>query len=226
MASCQLYLMNPRLRLAFILFFAGVAWWVAHRARLAFASESVGGIEAVGYLFAVVILCVIFGVVFVVWVLPFLGEFVGNFFFSPNVELERSFQDKAREALERGDQEKALDLFYKALEVEPGDIFATSEIARLLCTHRQAPQEAREFLEEAMRRDWTRDDLAFLLLRLADVCAHHAGDPTRARELWQGVIIAYPGTNYADQAQEELTALDHPPTPDEKPQTGGSERVN
>jgi hypothetical protein len=44
-------------------------------------------------------------------VLPFLGEFVGNFFFSPNVELERSFQDKAREALERGDQEKALDLF-------------------------------------------------------------------------------------------------------------------
>jgi hypothetical protein len=36
----------------------------------------------------------------------------------------------------------------------------------------------------------------------------------------RAVIIAYPGTNYADQAQEALTALDHPPTPDEKPADG------
>ena len=68
-------------------------------------------------------------------------------------KVERSFQDKAREALERGDPDKALGLFSDAVEADPEDIFSTSEIARLLCTLRQAPEAAREFLEKALRRD-------------------------------------------------------------------------
>ena len=199
--------MRPRLGLTFGLILALLTIWVWHRARIAFSAEIVDGSHALIYLGAALVLSVTTGIVFVVAFLPAIGEFVGNFFFQPNTKLDRTFQDKAREALERGEFDKALGFYNDALDAEPGDIFSISEIARLLCEHRHEPQLAREFLEESMRRDWLRDDLAFLLLRLADVCAHHAGDPARAKELWQGIVIAYPGTRFADQAQEESAAL-------------------
>ena len=199
--------MRSRSRLFFGFLLLALTGWLFHRARLAFAAEAIDGFSAMNYLCGAVLLSLATGIYFVFSLLPAFGEVVGNFFFSPNTKLDRSCQDQAREALENGDPDKALDLFYDALETEPGDMLATSEIARLLCEHRHQPAAAREFLEDALRRDWTRDDLAFLLLRLADVCAHHAADPTRARELWQGIIIAYPGTHYAEQAQEEIAAL-------------------
>ena len=201
--------MRPRFGLTLGFIFAGLTWWLFHRARIAFAAEEIGGGEAVLYLGGAIVLSVATGIVIVTAFLPAVGEIIGNFFFSPNTQLDRTAQDKAREALERGDSEKALRYFHDALAAEPGDILSISEIARLLCEHRHDPAAAREFLEETMRqRDWTSDDLAFLLLRLAWVCAHDAHDPARAREVWQGIVLAYPGTRFAEQAVEEIAALD------------------
>lgn len=207
--------MRPRAGISLGLLFAALTWWLFHRARIAFSAEVIGGTEAILYLGGAILLSVATGVVIVTAVLPAVGEIIGNFFFSPNTKLDRTFQDKAREALERGDPGRALQNFQEALTVEPGDILSISEIARLLCEHRHDPIAARDFLEETMRaRDWTHDDLAFLLLRLAWVCAHDAHDPARAREIWQGIVLAYPGTRFADQAQEELAALDAESAPE------------
>lgn len=201
--------MRPRFGLTLGFICAGLTWWLFRRARAAFDAEVIGGTEALLFLGGAIILSVITGVVIVTAFLPAVGELVGNFFFQPNARLDRTAQDKAREALDRGDLDKALRLFQEAHAAEPGDILSISEIARLLCEHRHEPEAARDFLETAMReRDWTNDDLAFLLLRLAWVCAHEAHDPARARELWQGILLAYPGTRFAEQAQEEIAALD------------------
>ena len=201
--------MRPRFGLTLSFLCAGLTWWLFRRARIAFSAEAIGGTEAVLFLGGAIVLSVVTGIVIVTAFLPAVGELVGNFFFQPNTKLDRTAQDKAREALERGDPDKALRYFHEAHAAEPGDILSISEIARLLCEHRHAPEAAREFLEETMRqRDWTSDDLAFLLLRLAWVCAHDAHDPARAREVWQGIVLAYPGTRYAEQAQEEIAALD------------------
>ena len=206
--------MRPRLGLFLGLVLAVTTWWFFRRARAAFDAESIEGTRAVLFLGGAIVLSIATGIVFVLAFLPAVGELIGNFFFQPNTKLDRTIQDKAREALDRGDLEKALGFFQDALAAEPGDIFSISEIARLLCEHRCDPAAAREFLEETMRREWPPEDLAFLMLRLADVCARHADDPERARELWRAIMMAYPGTRHAGQAQEEIAALDADSAPE------------
>ena len=203
--------MRPRLGIILGLVLATLTWLLFEHARSTFGSESVDGTRALVYFAGTLVLAVITGMVLVLAFLPAIGEAAGNFFFQPNEKLGPSPHDQAQAALERGDAEGALKIYRAALLDVPGDIVATLEVARLLCAHRHEPVAAREFLERALRRDWPRDDFARIILRLAEVCAWHLEDLPRARELWQNLVIAYPGTPHADEAQAHLASLEPDP---------------
>ena len=191
------------------LILAGLTWLLFEHGRAAFRADSVDGTRALVYFAGTLLLAVLTGIILVVAFLPAVGEFAGNFFFHPNEKLGSSPHDQARAALDRGDPEGALKIYRAALIDRPGDVVATLEVARLLCVHRADPSAAREFLEKALRRDWPRDEFARLILRLAEISAWHLNDLPRARELWQNLVIAYPGTSHADEAQAHLASLEN-----------------
>lgn len=202
-------LLRPRLGIILGLLLAGLTWLLFEHARAAFRAEFVDGTRAMACLAGTLLLAILTGIVLVLAFLPALGEAAGNFFFHPNEKLGPSPHDQAQAALARGDAEAALKIYRAALIDNRRDLVATLEVARLLCVHRAAPQAAREFLETALRGDWPPDDFARLILRLAEICAWHLDDLPRARELWQNLIIAYPGTPHADEARQHLAALEN-----------------
>lgn len=199
--------LRPRLGIILGLILAGLGWLLFEQARTASRAESVDGTRVILYFAGTILLAVLIGVVLVLVFLPAVGEAAGNFFFQPNQKLGPSRHDQARAALDRGDPEGALKAYRALLIDEPGDLVATLEVARLLSVHRNDPPAAREFLENALRRDWPRDDYAQLILRLAEIHAWHLDDLPRARELWQNLVIAYPGTSHADEAQAHLASV-------------------
>ena len=148
------------------------------------------------------------GGVLVVVFLPAFGDWVGNFFFNPDERPEKAPHADALAAVARGDYEQAVAEYRKCAERDESDTHALSEIVRLYCDKLGDPVSAESVLEDALAKDRTHDDAAFLSNRLAEVYWNHQHDARRARELLLQVIDTFPNTKHSANAQHRLLEIE------------------
>lgn len=191
--------------------FLGLAWltfYLFGQARAANGQEDVDATRVVLLFGAVVLVGGVTGVLFVVMIMPAIGDLVGNFFFQPDQKLIRTPHDVALGACARGDFEAAIEAYEKALEEDPSDTLAHSEIAKIQCEQFGDPSAAAATLEAALQRDWPVEDAAFLSSRLVDVYWKHQRDARQARALLLQIIEAMPGTRHASNAEHRLHEIE------------------
>jgi tetratricopeptide (TPR) repeat protein len=177
-------------------------------ARLAMNAEIVDQSRVVMLFGAVVLTALVGGGFLVVAFLPMFGNWLGNLFFNPNEQIERSPHAAALAASERGDFERAIVEYRDCLERDSMDTLALSEIARLQAEKLGDPQAAVSLLEEALLQEWPPEEVAFLKTRLANLYWTQLHDATRSRELLQEIVAFFPDSQHAVNARRRLRAID------------------
>src|SRR5271154_4593041 len=82
---------------------------------------------------AIIIGAIVIGTFFALFIVPAFGEFIGNLFFNPNQEIEKSPYSAAMAKVAQGDYESAIEEYKKTLEENSEDNHALREIIHLYC---------------------------------------------------------------------------------------------
>lgn len=148
------------------------------------------------------------GMLVVTMVMPAIGESIGHLFYNPNEKIEKSPHAGALVAQAHGDYESAVQEYLKAFAQDPHDMLALSEVAKIECEHLKNPGAAADILEQALQREWTQEDAAFLTSRLVDVYWKYQRNFRDARSLLMQIIETMPGTKHSANAQHKLQELE------------------
>jgi tetratricopeptide (TPR) repeat protein len=194
-----------------LLIFVGLAWLTIvlfSHARTANSQENIDATRVVMLFGGVILVGGLAGILFVIMVLPSIGDMIGNFFFQPNQQVTKTPHADAQAAVARGDYEDAVAEYRKVIEKDPADTLAYSEIAKISCEHLEDPLAASAILEQALRQEWSQEDAAFLSARLVDVYWDHQRDARSARALLMQVIENMAGTRHSANAEHRLKELE------------------
>ncbi len=158
-----------------------------------------GGVVLVGGAASILVVTVL---------MPAVGDTIGNFFFSPNQRIEKNPHGDAMAAIARGDYEAAVQGYLKAFEDDPHDTHALSEMAKIECEQLGDPAAAADLLEQALEREWTPEDAAFLTSRLAEIYWKFQHNARDARALLMQIIETMPDTKNSANAQHKLQEIE------------------
>jgi len=187
---------------------AWLAFVIFYEARAEMKNENADSSKIVLYFGGVVLVGGIAAVLIVTMVLPAVGDAIGNLFFSPNEKIEKAPHADAMSALARGEYEEAVQAYLHAFEKDPHDTLALSEMAKIECEHLENPTAAADVLEQALQREWTPEDAAFLTSRLVDVYWKYQHNVRDSRSLLMQIIESMPGTKHAANAQHKLQEIE------------------
>jgi len=197
----------PRV-LAVVIMLAAMFLLIRHVKELT-AVEDVEMSQLVVYYVSILGLAAVTALVSCVSLLPLLGEFAGNFMFTPNEKIERSPHHDAMAKLAAGDFQGAIDEYRAVFEDDPEDLHAASEVVRLYCEKLNEPDPAADFLVGALSyAERPPEDAAFLSQRLVDVCWHHQHDGIRARAILIKIAEDMPETREGANALHRLQEID------------------
>jgi tetratricopeptide (TPR) repeat protein len=157
---------------------------------------------------SIVVVAIIIGGIFTITVLPAIGEAVGGFFFSPNVEIEKSPHADAIAKVAQGDFEGAIEEYHRVFESNPADTHCVSEIIHIYCDKLNSPEIAEEYLTNTLQQEWPQEQAAFFANRLADIYWNHKHDAASARHILSQIAETMPETRYAANALHRIHELD------------------
>ena len=160
------------------------------------------------YFGGVVLIGGLAGILVVTVVMPTVGDAIGNLFFSPNRRIEKNPHADAMSAIARGDYEAAVAGYLQAFEADPHDTLALSEMAKIECEHLGNHEAASDVLEQALQREWTPEDAAFLTSRLVEVYWKYQHKAREARALLMQIIESMPDTKHSANAQHKLQEIE------------------
>lgn len=195
-----------------LLLFLALAWLTLllfHEARVTTSQPEADAGRVVLLFGAVVLVGGFTGILFVLMVMPQVGDAIGNFFFQPNQQIEKDPHADAQAAVARGEYDVALEEYSQIIAANPDDTLAYSEFAKISCETLNDPATAREVLEEALGREWAPEDAAFLSFRLVDVYWKYQRDVKSSRALLLQIIETMPGTRHAANAEHRLREIEH-----------------
>lgn len=195
-------------RLAIVIVFAALTWFLFSTAREMQGAEQPDHSKIILCFAGIVLLAVLGGSVLAFSVLPAAAESVGNAFFSPNEEIEKSPHSDAQAKMAQGDFPGAIEEYRRAFEADPSDTLALSEIARIYCERLQDFDLAAAALEQALQNEWPHDQAAFLASRLVDVYWKYQHDAVRARPVLIQIVESMPETRHAANATHRLLEID------------------
>jgi len=149
------------------------------------------------------------GIIAVKYLLPWIGDAIGESMYSSGEQLEQDGLMKAAACISQGDFEGALAHYQKMIEEKPEDPFPAAEMAKVHAERLGDPQTAVEVLSNHLQsRAWSVDDAAFLLFRLVEVQTNHLHDFAAARTTLEQVIASYPNTRHSANAHHKITELE------------------
>ena len=147
-------------------------------------------------------------ILFVIYVLPMLGDAAGEALYSSGERVKPSEGLKAAAKIAAGDYEGAIQEYEKHLEEKPDDAFAVSEVAKLRHDKLGQPEQALAFLQEKLEgREWTQDDAAFLMFRIADIHTERKSYED-AKSVLEQVVGAFPGSRHSANARHKINELE------------------
>jgi hypothetical protein len=149
------------------------------------------------------------GLLAVKFVLPWLGDLMGEAVFSSGEKVEQDHMTKAAARIAQGDYPGAIEYYEKMLEEKPDDPFPVAEIAKVQAERLRDPQAALKVLEEHLQsKDWPVDDAAFIMFRIADVHLTHRHDFETARDMLEQVIGNFPNTRHSANAHHRISEIE------------------
>jgi tetratricopeptide (TPR) repeat protein len=170
--------------------------------------EEVDGTKIMVMFLAITFVAIIIGTIFAVTVIPAIGEAVGGFFFSPNVEVEKGPHADAIAKVAQGDFEGAIEEYHRVFESNPADTHCVSEIVHIYCDKLNSPEIAEEYLNNTLQQEWPQEQAAFFANRLADIYWNHKHDAASARHILSQIAETMPETRYAANALHRMHELD------------------
>jgi tetratricopeptide (TPR) repeat protein len=185
-----------------------VAFVLFHTARAAWGNPEVAPSRILGLFGGFVVLGAGIAILFVTTILPAMVESMTNLFFNPNERIEKDPHSDAISAVARGDYEGAIEAYRAIYEEDPTDTLALSESAKIYCEHLNDPAAAAELIEEALKKEWPADGVAFLSTRLVDVYWKYQHDGRSARALLLQIMEVMPETRHAANASHRLQEID------------------
>ncbi len=170
-----------------------------------FVKEAGDGVKLV----LVIVLGLAGGLLAVKFVLPWLGDIMGEAVFSSGEKVEQDQMTKAAARIAQGDYKGAIEHYEKMLEDKPDDPFPVAEIAKVYAERLRDPQAALKALEEHLQsKDWPVDDAAFIMFRIADVHLTHRHDYDTARDMLEQVIGNFPNTRHSANAHHRMSEIE------------------
>lgn len=156
-------------------------------------------------LVAVILLGVTGGILMVKFVIPWIGDAMGEAVFSSGEQIEQDEMTKAAASISQGDYAGAIGHYEKMLEEKPDDPFPVAEIAKVHAERLHDPQSALQVLSDHLQsKDWPVDDAAFIMFRIADVHLTHLHDYEAANDMLQQVIGNFPNTRHSANANHKI----------------------
>ncbi len=153
----------------------------------------------------VIVVGVIGGILVVKYFIPWLGESVGESFYSSGEEVTTDASVRAAACIGQGDYEGAIEEYQTMLREKPDDPYPLSEIAKVYAEKLHDPDKAILFLQGHLEgKEWPVDDAAFIMFRLVDVYADMKFDYQTAHDLLQEVIANFPNTRHSANAHHRL----------------------
>jgi len=153
----------------------------------------------------VIIIGVIGGILMVKFVIPWIGDAMGEAVFSSGEKVEQDEMTKAAACISQGDYDGAISHYEKMLEEKPDDPFPVAEIAKVHAERLHDPHAALAVLAEHLQsKDWPVDDAAFIMFRMADVHLTHLHDFEASHDMLQQVIANFPNTRHSANANHKI----------------------
>ncbi len=148
------------------------------------------------------------GFLFVLFVLPRIGESIGAFFYSAPAKIEPDAFTKAAAKVTQGDYEGAVEAYREIADDEPDNRFPIIEIAKIQQDHLGNIDAAIMTLENAVEcKEWPVNDATFLIFRIQALYLNEKNDEARAKELLQLVIDKFPDTRHSANAHHKLNEI-------------------
>ncbi|MFT4546532.1 MAG: TolA-binding protein [Pseudoalteromonas tetraodonis] len=143
------------------------------------------------------------------FVLPAVGEWIGNFFYSAPEEVEPDKYGEAASKLAQGDYEGAIKTYRAVAKDEPDSRFPLVEIAKIQQEHLHDGEAAITTIQAALdSKEWPENDAAFFMFRLADLYHTVRSDVDTAKGFLNQVMEAFPETRHSANARHKLNELD------------------
>lgn len=185
-----------------------VAFVVYHQVRLAGSAENPDPSKVIVLFGLVVLLTVGAAAVAAIWLLPMVGERLGNAFFNPGGEIERDPHADALAKVALGDYVAAIHQYLRCYQKDPDDVLALSEAVHLYCDKLDDYDSAAKLLEDELKREWPADQGAFLAGRLVDVYSKYQHDHARARALLLSIAESMPESRHSANALHRLREIE------------------
>ncbi len=167
--------------------------------------EADDGMKLVG----VILIGGIGGLLMVKYVIPWIGDAMGEAVFSSGEKVEQDEMTKAAACISQGDYHGAIGHYEKMLEEKPDDPFPVAEIAKVHAERLHDPASALQALSEHLQsKDWPVDDAAFIMFRIADLHLTHRHDFDASRDMLEQVIGNFPNTRHSANAHHKMTEIE------------------
>lgn len=149
------------------------------------------------------------GILVVKFVIPWLGDAMGEAVFSSGEKSEQDEMTKAAACISQGDYEGAISHYEKMLEEKPDDPFPVAEISKIHAERLHDPAAALQVLTDHLQsKDWPVDDAAFLMFRIAEVHLSQRHDFDAARDMLEQVIGNFPNTRHSANAHHKIGEIE------------------
>jgi len=147
----------------------------------------------------------LFGIFFVVYVLPFFAQRATHAIYDSGEMMEKDVMHDARSLLAQGDYEGAIAAFQTAAAADPLNRLPWVEIAKIQKDNMGDPQAAVATIRHALESQaWEVNDAAYFLFRLAELYNEVDGDRASAVAIMNQVVEQFPGTRHSANAKNKL----------------------
>jgi tetratricopeptide (TPR) repeat protein len=157
----------------------------------------------------VIVVGVVGGILCVKFVIPWIGDAMGEAMFSSGEKVEQDEMTKAAACISQGDYAGAIGHYEKMLEEKPDDPFPVAEIAKIHAERLHDAQTALQVLSDHLQsKDWPVDDAAFIMFRIADLHLTQRHDFEAARDMLEQVIGNFPNTRHSANAHHKMSEIE------------------
>ena len=159
-----------------------------------------------GMIFLVVALYSAF--MFIAFVLPNLVHRATQEMYGSGAEVETDPMHDARALFAQGDYEGAINAYHEVAKAHPDDRFPWVEMAKIQNDNLEDPDAAIATLREGLEsQEWTVNNAAFFLFRIAELYEKEKEDPTTTVQLLQQIVELFPETRHSANATHRLREM-------------------
>lgn len=143
------------------------------------------------------------------FLLPAIGEWIGNLFYSAPEEVEPDKYGEAASKLAQGDYEGAIKTYRAVAKDDPSTRFPHVEIAKIQIEQLHDAGAAIQTIQTALDlKDWPENDTAFFMFRLAELHLQELGDEETAKGFLNRVMETFPETRHSANARHKLNEIE------------------